>query len=53
MRPKLERLLLSNQGISTTKHQFSTCKTYYVSLKSNKIPKLALANGSNPKYYQN
>jgi hypothetical protein len=43
--PKLEGLLLSNQGISTTKHQFSTCKTYYVSLKNNKMPKLALANG--------
>jgi hypothetical protein len=41
----LEGLLLSNQGISTTKHQFSTCKTYYVSLKINKMPKHALPNG--------
>jgi hypothetical protein len=41
----LEGLLLSNQGISTTKHQFSTCKTYYISLKINKMPQLALANG--------
>jgi hypothetical protein len=31
--PKLEGLLLSNQGTSTTEHQFSTCKTCYVSLK--------------------
>ncbi len=45
MHPYLEGLLLSNQGIFTTKHQFSTCKTYYVSLKINKMPKLALANG--------
>jgi hypothetical protein len=43
--PKLEGFLLSNQGISTTKHQFSTCKTCYISLKNNKMLKLALANG--------
>jgi hypothetical protein len=45
MHPKLEGLLLSNQSISTTKHQFSKCKTYYVSLKNNKMLKLVLANG--------
>jgi len=39
--PKSEQLLLSNQGISTIEHQFSTCKTCYVSLKINKMPKLA------------
>jgi hypothetical protein len=42
---ELEGLLLSNQGISTTEHQFSTCKTCYISLKNNKMSKLALANG--------
>jgi hypothetical protein len=41
----LEGLLLSNQGISTTEHQFSTCKTCYVSSKNNKMLKLALTNG--------
>jgi hypothetical protein len=41
----LEGLLLSNQDISTTEHHFSTCKTYYVSLKNTKMLKLALANG--------
>jgi hypothetical protein len=45
MHLKLEGLLLSNQGISTIKHQFTTCKTCYISLKNNKMPKLALANG--------
>jgi len=45
MHPKLEGLLLSNQGISTIEHQFSTCKTCYISFKNNKMPKLALANG--------
>ncbi len=33
--PELEGLLLSNQGISTIEHQFSTCKTCCVSLKNN------------------
>jgi hypothetical protein len=41
----LEGLLLSNQDISTIEHHFSTCKTCYVSLKNNKMSKLALANG--------
>jgi hypothetical protein len=45
MHLEFEGLLLSNQGISTTKHQFSTCKTCYISLKNNKMSKLALANG--------
>jgi hypothetical protein len=43
--PELEGPFISNQGISTIEHQFSTCKTCYVSLKNNKMSKLALANG--------
>jgi hypothetical protein len=42
--PEMEGLLLSNQGILTIEHQFSTCKNCYVSLKNNKMSKLALAN---------
>jgi hypothetical protein len=45
MHPELEGFLLSNQGISTTKHQFSTCKICYISSKNNKMLKLALTNG--------
>ncbi len=45
MHLELEGLLLSNQGISNTEHQFSTCKTCYISLKNNKMLKLTLANG--------
>jgi hypothetical protein len=42
---ELNGLLLAKEGISTTKLQFFICKTWYVSLKNNKIPKYALANG--------
>jgi len=42
----LEGILLSNEGIPTNEHEFSRCKTCYVSLKNNKMPKLVLANGS-------
>jgi hypothetical protein len=41
---ELERLLLSKEGISKMKNQFSIL--CYVCLKNNKMPKLALANGS-------
>jgi hypothetical protein len=41
----LNGLLLAKEGISTTKLQFFICKTWYVSLKNNKIPKYALTNG--------
>jgi len=40
MHPKLEGLLLSNQGISTIEHQFSTCKTCYISFKKIKCQNL-------------
>jgi hypothetical protein len=41
MHLELEGLLLSNQGISTIEHQFSTCKTCYFFSKNNKMLKLA------------
>jgi hypothetical protein len=53
MHLELKGLLLSNQGIPTIEHQFSTCKTCYVSLKNNKMTKFALVNclwiGATPK----
>jgi len=42
---KLNGFLLAKEGISITKCQIFVCKICYVSLKNNKIPKLALANG--------
>jgi hypothetical protein len=42
--PNLDKLLLMKNDISSTKCEFFICKTYYISLKNNKISKLALAN---------
>jgi hypothetical protein len=54
---KLDGFLLAKKGISNTKPKNFLCATCYISIKNNKIPKLALANGLwimiAPKCYEN
>jgi hypothetical protein len=35
---ELNEILLAREGISTTKFQIFICKSWYISLKNNKIP---------------
>jgi excinuclease UvrABC nuclease subunit len=42
---QLDGLLLAKKSISNTEPKIFMCTTCYISIKNNKMPKLALANG--------